>query len=371
MIVTANIPPAQRILVMRYRFIGDTVLAVPFLRNLRYAYPSAVIDVLVGPESGAVLKDCPYINDLVTFNTTDFHKYDRADDQRSFFWYAEQLRQRQYDMIFVLKRSFSAAALAWLSRAHYRIGYNTQFRSMLLTHSFPWDKHIPEVKSTMQALTAVNIPIQDEYLEAWISDEEKAEVEKLAPEVKRRTTKILIHAAAAHPDKVYPLESWKQVMQQLYKKTGGTFFFTGDEQDIETYKYLLDSEVPCVNLAGKVSIRQSMALYSYMDLAVCVDSGPAHLAAAVGVPTVTLFGPTDPVRWRPWGPKSVAIFDKSLPCRPCNYHKVCDDRPCLTKMPADRVVSACIDRLHANPPADTQESTTSGTSSSISTAAIL
>ena len=99
-----------------------------------------------------------------------------------------------------------------------------------------------------------------------------------------------------------------------------------------------------------------MALYSYMDLAVCVDSGPAHLAAAVGVPTVTLFGPTDPARWRPWGPKNVALFDKSLPCRPCNYHKVCDDRPCLTQMAPHRVVSACLDRLQVNPPVETMSS---------------
>lgn len=345
MIITANIPPAQRILVMRYRFIGDTILAVPFLRNLRYSYPSAVIDVLVGPESGAVLRGCPYINDLIEFNTTDFHKYDRSRNRRSFLRYARDLYHRDYDLIFVLKRSFSSALLAWLSGAAYRIGYNTQFRGLLLTHSFPWDKHIAEVKSTLQALAAVNIPVQDEYLEAWITDEEKAEAEKIAPEVKRRSTKILIHAAAAHPDKVYPLEHWKQVMQELYKKTGCTFFFTGAEQDTETYRYLLDSEVPCVSLAGKLTLRQSMALYSFMDLAVCVDSGPAHLAAAVGVPTISIFGPTDPVRWRPWGPKNIALFDKSLPCRPCNYHKVCDDRPCLTKLMPHRVISACLDRL--------------------------
>jgi heptosyltransferase II len=357
MIVTSNIPPAQRILVMRYRFIGDTIAAVPFLRNLRYSYPSAVIDVLVGPGSGAVLKGCPYVNNLITFNTTDFHKYDKAPRQRSFWSYARQLHRRDYDLIFVLKRSFSAALLAWLARARYRVGYNTQFRSMLLTHSFPWDKHMPEVKSTLSALTAMNIPVQDDYLEAWICDEEKAEVEKIAFEVKRRSTKILIHAAAAHPDKIYPLESWKQIMQELYKKTGSTFFFTGAEQDIDTYKYLLDSEVPCVNLAGKLTLRQSMALYSYMDLAVCVDSGPAHLAAAVGVPTVTIFGPTDPVRWRPWGPNNVALYDKSLPCRPCNYHKVCDDRPCLTQLMPHRVVSACLERLQLSPPV-TQESTT-------------
>jgi heptosyltransferase-2 len=331
---------------MRYRFIGDTILAVPFLRNLRKAYPSAVIDVLVGPGSGPVLKNCPYINELITFNTTDFHKYDRDANRRSFLSYAKELYHRDYDMIFVLKRSFSAALLAWMAGAGYRIGYNTQFRGMLLTHSFPWDKHAPEVRSTLKALSAVNIPIEDEYLEAWISDEEKAEAEKIAPEVKRRSTKVLVHAAAAHPDKVYPLESWKQVMQKLYKKTGCTFFFTGAEQDMDTYKYLLDSEVPCINLTGKLTLRQSMALYSFMDLAVCIDSGPAHLAAAAGIPTVTIFGPTDPVRWRPWGPNNVALYDKSLPCRPCNYHKVCDDRPCLTGLPSDRIVSACLERLN-------------------------
>src|ERR1700688_3602013 len=165
MIVTTNIPPAQRILVMRYRFIGDTILAVPFLRNLRYAYPSAYIDVLVGPQSGTVLNGCPYINDLIVFNTTDFHKYDRDQTKRGFLSYAHDLYHRDYDLIFVLKRSFSAALLAWLSGARYRVGHNTQFRGLLLTHSTPWNKHMPEVKSTLEVLNAVNIPVQDDFLE--------------------------------------------------------------------------------------------------------------------------------------------------------------------------------------------------------------
>jgi len=101
------------------------------------------------------------------------------------------------------------------------------------------------------------------------------------------------------------------------------------------------SGVAGINLAGKLSIRQSMALYKNMDLAVCVDSGPAHLAAAVGIPTVGVFGPTDPDRWRPYGKNCLAVFDRSLPCRPCLYKKTCSNRECLTELDPGRIVEAC------------------------------
>src|SRR5688500_13490935 len=107
--VNNNLLPAQRILVVRYRFIGDTILMVPFLRNLRRAYPQAQIDMLVGPQSGAVLDHCPYVDNFITFDTTKFHKYDRSDNQqRHFLSYVWQLRKEKYDLALVLKRSVSA-----------------------------------------------------------------------------------------------------------------------------------------------------------------------------------------------------------------------------------------------------------------------
>src|ERR1700734_2523022 len=99
--MTKGPPAASRMLVIRYRFIGDTILTVPFLRNLRLAYPQAQIDVLVGQRSGEVLENCPYINDLIVFDTTRFHKYDSGEGKTKSFWhYARLLRQRRYDMVF-------------------------------------------------------------------------------------------------------------------------------------------------------------------------------------------------------------------------------------------------------------------------------
>jgi heptosyltransferase II len=345
-------PYSRFILVVRYRFIGDTILTVPFLRNLRRAYPAAHIAVLVGPKSGEVLEGCPYVDELITYDTTRFHKYDSGQGKARSFWsYVALLRKRNFDTVYLLKRSFSSAALAFLIGARRRIGYATEGRNFLLTDPVPWRQDIHEVESLLSVLTAVDIDIDDGHLEAFTTAQEVAEVEAIEPRLKEKADRVLIHAAAAHPDKLYPLESWAVLVKRLREELKLEPVFSGDSQDVELYQNLAalcGLENP-INLAGKLTLRQSMALYSRMQLAVCVDSGPSHLASAAGVPTVALFGPTDPVRWRPYGPSHAAVYDQSLACRPCHYHKTCQDRECLTLLSPDFVFEKCLNVYAGSP----------------------
>ncbi|CAN5131636.1 glycosyltransferase family 9 protein [soil metagenome] len=338
----------KRILVIRYRFIGDTILTVPFLRNLRHSFPDANIDVLVGPQSGEVLQGCPFVNRFITFDTTRFHKYDKGEGKANSYWsYVKQLRKEKYDLVFVLKRSWSSAFLALLIGAKYRIGYATEGRQILLTKGIPWNKHIHEVDSTLEVLSGANLPIQDRFLDAWISEDEDNEIRAIVPELATGKTKVLIHAAAAHPDKVYPLDRWAEVMKIVAPQLNCDFYFTGAEQDYLLYEELQQlSGLKGFNLAGKLSLRQSMALYRRMNVSMCVDSGPAHLSAAVGVPTVALFGPTDPIRWRPYGESHIALYNSDLPCRPCNYNKTCANRECLTEFSPAKIAEACMAVFH-------------------------
>ena len=358
--------PAKRILVIRYRFLGDTILTGPFLKNLRYAYPDAVIDVLVGPQSGEVLQNCPYVNNLIVFDTTRFHKYDQGKGAKRSFWsYVFDLREQKYDLVFVLKRSWSSAFLALLTGAKYRIGYANEGREILLTHSVKFDSQVHEVQSTLDVLRAAHIPIVDDRMEGWITPSEQKTIEEMVPQLLEQNDqkRVLIHAAAAHPDKVYPLELWATIIKELHVNKRMKPFFTGAPQDKEMYDELIRlSGVNAINLAGHLSIRQSMALYKNMDLAVCVDSGPAHLAAAVGTPTVALFGPTDPNRWRPYGDNCLAVFDESLECRPCHYKKTCVDRPCLTQLDPQKVLHACETVLSRTRNGSSASSTTSASS---------
>ncbi|PZM79069.1 MAG: lipopolysaccharide heptosyltransferase II [Candidatus Melainabacteria bacterium] len=334
----------KRILVIRYRFIGDTILTVPFLRNLRHACPNAVIDVLVGPQSGSVLEHCPYVNELIEFDTTRFHKYDSGKGKVKNFWhYAFMLRKRKYDCVFVLKRSLSSAFLSWFTGAPLRIGYATEGRRFLLTHSVKWRKDVHEVESLFDILEAAGAQVSSRELEAWISQDESQRVEQLVPELKDSGMKILIHAAAAHPDKMYPAENWLKILKELNEKFSATFYFSGAERDIQLNNELIAaSGVRGVNAAGRLSLRESMALYSRMQLAVCVDSGPAHLSASVGTPTIAIFGPTDPNRWRPYGAKHQAVFDKSIACAACAGKKELTKHDCLVLLNPNRVIDAAV-----------------------------
>ncbi|NLF82377.1 MAG: glycosyltransferase family 9 protein, partial [Candidatus Gastranaerophilales bacterium] len=160
----------MRILVARYRFIGDTVLMIPFLRNLRYAYPDAVIDVLVGPVSGEVLNDCPYINELIVFDTTRKHRYEnKNEEKKSFFSYVKLLKSRKYDKVYVLKRSLSSALLVFLAGIPERIGFNTEGRGILLTKRIPYVKDRHEVECFLDVLRADEIEVKDNHLENWVN----------------------------------------------------------------------------------------------------------------------------------------------------------------------------------------------------------
>lgn len=351
-----SLPKAERILVVRYRFIGDTILTVPFLRNLRQSYPDACIDVLVGPQSGEVLKGCPYINELISYDTTRFHKYDRGEGKSRSYWsYVLELRKRNYDTAFVLKRSLSAAALPALIGCRNRIGYAKPSTRLFFTHPVEFNSQIHEVESTLDVLRAAGIEIGNKELEAWISEEEKRSLYSLIPQLEsgeagtKTKPRVLFHAAAAHPDKMYPLSSWAALLKKMCGELDLAPYFIGSQQDITLYQELESiSGVQGVNAAGKLSLRESMALLAHMDLAICTDSGPAHLAAAVGAPTIAIFGPTDPERWRPWGSKHQVVCDRALSCRPCNYKKTCDDkRQCLTELDSELVFKSAMELLKA------------------------
>ncbi len=132
-------PRPLRILVIRYRFIGDTVLAIPFLRNLRRAFPHATIDVLAEPVSGDALAHCPYKNELLYFAP---RAKASSPHPRSLLACARRLRERRYDRAYILRRSFSSALLPLLARIPHRVGFATEGRRWLLQRSTPYpEKH--------------------------------------------------------------------------------------------------------------------------------------------------------------------------------------------------------------------------------------
>lgn len=346
----------MKILVIRYRFIGDTVLTIPFLRNLRKAYPDAQIDMLVGPVSGDVLQNCPYIDNLIVFDTTKKHRYENTSEaKKSFLSYVWLLRKNKYDKAYVLKRSLSSTLLAFLAGIKERIGFDTEKRGFLLTKKVPYIKDRHEVECFLDVLRANNIPVLDNYLENWLSEKSVnriSEIFKYFDVIDR--PKVLLHATSGNKRKEWMPEYFAEIIKYLSNQKGVQIFYTGTKEDSEVYKEIhnlisQDLVIKPVNLCGELSIQDSMALINKMGLVIGVDSGTLHIAASLNVPVIGIYGPMDPVKWHAWGNIHKIMFYNNIPCSPCELSEECfRDRACLRNITPDMIIRECDKILFKN-----------------------
>jgi heptosyltransferase-2 len=341
----------MKILVIRYRFIGDTILTIPFLRNLRKAYPDAQIDMVVGPVSGDVLTTCPYIDNLIIFDTTRKFKYENSTNQRqSFFSYVKLLKNQKYEKAYVLKRSFSSAALAFFADIKERIGFDTENRGFLLTKKIPYitDKH--EVECFLDILRADNIPVNDNYLENWIQEGAENKVINLFKELNiSNNKKVLIHATSGNILKQWPLEYFAKVIEFLANQRNIQVFYTGTASDSKIYDQIhnlinTDLKIKPVNLCGKLNLQESTALINKMNFVAGSDSGTLHIAASLNIPVIGIYGPMNPVKWQAFGDIHKPIF-LDMPCIPCELRKKCQNNiACLKNITPEMIINK-IDQL--------------------------
>ncbi|MDX2084938.1 MAG: lipopolysaccharide heptosyltransferase II [Candidatus Melainabacteria bacterium] len=340
----------RRVLVVRHRFIGDTLLMVPFLRNLRQALPEAQIDVLVEPQTAELLEGCPYVDNLIPVEPKTVGWSARL---QSFWKMLERLRVNRYDVAFVLKRSFSSAFLVWLAGIPLRVGFSTEGRRWLLTHPVPYRMDRHEVESFLDALRCVDLPVTEDSLEAWWTD---AESQYAATLLNRQPEErhLGIHLTSSNPAKEWSDTQFAKLALALLTKkkpdssqTGRTILHgLGLSQDWTRYEQLRarmphDLRDQVVNHCGKTTLRQSLALIAQLDGLVGVDSGPLHMAAAVGTPVVALFGPMSDQKWHPWT-QAHRVVAVDLPCRPCHLKGACPhEYACMKQLSVEAVLDAC------------------------------
>jgi len=343
----------KKILILRYRFIGDTVLTIPFIKNIRESFPNAQIDVLVSPNSGELLENNPDVSNVIYFDNSDFHKYECRDAPwsvsgtiyNSFFSCAAGLRKEKYDLAFVLKRSFSSALLAALAGIKHRIGFNTELRSFLLTHSVKYDQNIHELDNFLNCLKVLDINPRKYIPEFFPSQSEQIRANGFLVRLDRFKPKVLIHASSAHPYKMWPKRYFAKLMDSLFEEFEAQFVFTGAKMDKEIYEKILSwcknkNKFKMIDLCGLISIRECYPLYKGLDLAICVDSGNAHIAAASGIPTYVLYGPTRPECWLPIGKSVFPIrLNQLLPCQPCDVKIKCSHLSCMKLLTPEFVFS--------------------------------
>ena len=332
----------KRILVLRYRFIGDTVLTVPFLRNLRRAEPHAFIAWVVAPGSAEVIREIPYVDELICWDPVTIHADSRGTHRtwKAKWQYIRELRRRHFDKVYVLKRSLSSALMAFLCGAPERIGFDTEGRGILLTRKVPYRHDRHEVENFLEVLRADGIEVLDDYLEYWTTPDEERRADDLLAQLGASGDERLValHPFAAFPPRGWPLGSFAELSAKL-AAAGYRPCLLGAPADrglLEPVRALFDAS--CLDLVGVGNIRLTMALLRKAALFIGNDSGVMHLAAAAGIPMVALFGPQSPVRFGPWSERARVIY-KQFSCSPCRqkFFTECE--------PSQRGKPACVEAI--------------------------
>lgn len=328
----------KKILVLRYRFIGDTILTIPFLRNLRRAEPEAEIAWVVAPGSSDVVHGVPYVDELLYWDPVTIHADSRgAHRTLSSKWaFIKDLRRRRFDKVYVLKRSLSSAIIARLSGAPERVGFDTEARGFLLTKRVPYRHDQHEVQNFLDVLRADGVPVTDDYLEAWLTDDEKAFAADYlrSAGVSASDTVIALHPFTANPPRAWHHENFIELANRLQMLYDAKILIFGGKRDVPLAEMLREGIKPePVMAVGTTTLRQSMALLGRCNMLVCNDSGIMHLAAAMRVPLVALFGPQSPVKFGPWGESCRTIY-RAFPCSPCKQKFFEECKPSVRMKPA-------------------------------------
>jgi len=346
-------PEKKKILVLRYRFIGDTVLTVPFLRNLRRAEPQAEIVWMVAPGSSDVVKGIPYVDELLFWDPVTIHA-DSRGTHRTFsskLNFLRSLRSRRFDKAYVLKRSLSSALIALFSGAKERVGFDTEGRGFLLTKrvAYRHDRH--EVENFLAVLREDGVPVHDDHLEIWnTAEEEQKASQVLSGSGVSPTERIaVIHPFSAVVERGWPLENFAQLAGKLSAEAGCRVIVVGGPKDQALFnkaRHLFHRDV--VDLVGKCNLRETVALLRRSALFVGNDSGIMHLAAAADTSLVALFGPQSPVKFGPWSSKAMVIY-KGMDCSPCRqkFFTECAPStrlrpPCMEAITVEEVFRACV-----------------------------
>ncbi len=336
----------MNILVIKISSIGDVVLVTASLRALRHKFPKARICCLVGKEARKVLQRCPYIDELIV---ADFAYKDRG--WLGMLKVARRLRRYHFDRVLDFQNNRRSHMLAFLSGAKESYGYDNGKWGGLLSHPLPNAKtDIEPVRHQFQLLNQIGIHYTEKVrLELWPSHDDRRYVDNLLEGEWLGNVKnivgINLAASEKWATKNWPVEHIAGLCDLLARKNIRVVV-TGMAKDLERARRLLSLTTarPAI-LIGKTDILQLAALIDRCRVFVTPDSAPMHVAAAMGVPFVALFGPTAAVRHLPPASKR-AVIQQDLTCSPC-YRPRCKllTNACLRNISPEEVLTKIVNLM--------------------------
>ena len=335
----------MKIMIRATNWIGDAIMALPALRTVRQRHPNATISVVARPYVSDIYRDQQICDELIPYDPNGEHRGWSGREKL-----AAELRSHKFDVALLLQNAFDAAWLAWRAQIPQRIGYARDARSLLLTKAIPVPNpgEIPPHEKfyyleLLRRAGWLDQLTDEQHITLRVPDAARQRATQTLLEAGSRphATRIAVGAGASYGSaKCWPPDRFAKMLNALLSKTDADviLFGTPSELPVSTAITAELQHAP-INLTGKTSIADLPALLSQCHLFLGNDSGAMHVAAAVGLPVVAVFGPTDPEGTAPVTPR-VTIVQQKPYCSPCFLRRCPTDHRCMTAVTPAMVESA-------------------------------
>jgi heptosyltransferase-2 len=334
-----------KILIRATNWVGDAIMALPAARAVRARFPEAHVSIVARPYVADIYRDQQICDQLIHYDVQGIHAGVSGSERL-----AAELRGQKFDVALLLQNAFDAAWLAWRANIPERIGYARDGRSFLLTKALavPKPGEIPphEKFYYLELLRRAGWvdSLSDESFIAMIVPEEKRSFASdflLKSGARPNTLRIAVGAGASYGSaKCWAASRFAEVANQLQTQTDADIILFGTATETAVSNAItVDLRRAPIDLTGKTVISDLPALLSQCHLFIGNDSGAMHVAAAVGLPVVAVFGPTDPLGTAPVTPRCTVVQEKPY-CSPCFLRRCPTDHRCLTKVTPDMVEAA-------------------------------
>lgn len=334
----------RKILLIRADYIGDVLLTTHTLKAIRERFPESHISFLVSSKSREILEGNPYIDTLQTYDPPWFFKKGMAQAFQEYFRILSFIRKQQFDLAADFRGDIrNILLLMVLGGIPDRVSFAASGGGYLLTSIAHYRKSLHEAEYHTVIAETLGAKVCKETLpEIFINDKDRVLVDNFLSKfsIKHDDMLVVIHPGARQSVRQWPEERYAEVGRYLTAEYGAKIILTGSQEElllIKSINTLMNKEA-IVGATELNSLKQLTALFERCALYIGVSSGPSHLAAAVHLPSVLIFGPEPVSQWQPLGNKHV-IVKKDFPCSPCNQKGCTLKENCIKSVTIADVIS--------------------------------
>lgn len=339
----------MNILIVKLSAVGDVIHTLPSLAALRGLYPGAHITWVVEEAAADLVQNHPMLDTVLVSRRKKWSRdlrsghFSRVFNEAASF--IKDLRRRPYDLVIDFHGLFKSAVIVYLSRGKRRLGYDSfqELSGLFLNEKIPEDINKHAVDRYLDLPRHLGAEIQNVQFILPADEKAQAGAQNLLHKYHLEDKKfIAVNPVALWETKLWSNEKFARLADLIHNKLSVQVVFTGSEKK-SSDEIVSRMTTEGINLGGETSLLELAGIYKKARMVISTDSGPMHLAAAVGTPVIALFGPTDPARTGPYG-TGHEVVRAGISCGPC-FLKKCPTKKCMEEISPEQVFAA-VKKIH-------------------------